>query len=350
MANIGLYIELKDGVFKKSNRELLSLAAKGGHKVHAVLFCPDVQPYMEELQGIQTVIQIKGTDLSYQPDRYARTLAAVIEEFQIDVFCGIYSAQGKDLFPRLAAKAKAGLVNDCLAVDLAGRKAVKPVYSGKLLAEYQVDGAKALFTVRPNVIAVGPIPAGDVPELKSVTMDSGELGTRIVDVIKSASKKIDLTEAEIIVSGGRAMKARENFAILEDLARVLHSGVGASRAAVDAGFASSDMQVGQSRQQGPGGAHFQESRLWNRRRPVHHRAAIEERTGENAALRPGAVSAAFTLLEHLFVIPPQLPVFALQLPDMPAQRPQFQQPLQHLPLDLFMGNLHLDQHNFNIII
>ncbi len=246
MANIGLYIELKDGVFKKSNRELLNLAAKGGHKVHAVLFCPDVQPYMEELNGVQTVIQIQGTDLSYQPDRYARTLAAVIDEFRIDVFCGIYSAQGKDLFPRLAAKAKAGLVNDCLAVDLAGRKAVKPVYSGKLLAEYQVDGATALFTVRPNVIAVEPIPAGDVPELKSITMDSGELGTRIVNVIKSASKKIDLTEAEIIVSGGRAMKAKENFAILEDLAKVLNSGVGASRAAVDAGFASSDMQVGQT--------------------------------------------------------------------------------------------------------
>jgi electron transfer flavoprotein alpha subunit len=248
MANIGLYIELKDGVFKKSNRELLSLARRGGHPVHAVLFCQDVQPYMEELKGVRTVIQVKGTDLSYQPDRYARTLAAVIDEFKLDVFCGICSAQGKDLFPRLAAKAKAGLVNDCLAVDLHNRKAVKPVYSGKLLAEYQVEGQKALFTVRPNVIAVEPpngVGSGE-PEIKSATMDSGEPLTRIVDVIKSGSNKVDLTEAEIIVSGGRAMKAKENFVILEDLAKVLHSGVGASRAAVDAGFATSDMQVGQT--------------------------------------------------------------------------------------------------------
>ena len=156
MANIGLYIELKDGVFKKSNRELLSLAGKGGHDVHAVVFCPDVQPYMEELRGVRTVIQVTGADLSYQPDRYARTLAALIREFKLDIFCGIFSAQGKDLFPRLAVKAKAGLVNDCLAVDLDNRRAVKPVYSGKLLAEYQVEGETALFTIRPNVIPVAP--------------------------------------------------------------------------------------------------------------------------------------------------------------------------------------------------
>ena len=122
MANIGLYIELKDGVFKKSNRELLSLARKSGQNVHAVVFCADLQPYLAELRGIQTVIQVQGADLAYQPDRYARTLADDHRRIQADVFCGIFSAQGKDLFPRLAAKAKASLVNDCLAVDLGTAK------------------------------------------------------------------------------------------------------------------------------------------------------------------------------------------------------------------------------------
>ncbi|MBN2347170.1 MAG: electron transfer flavoprotein subunit alpha/FixB family protein [Candidatus Aminicenantes bacterium] len=246
MANIGLYIELKDGVFKKSNRELLTLARRGGHNVTAVLFCPDVQPYLEELNGVRAVIHVEGADLSYQPDLYARTLASLIEEFKLDVFCGMHSAQGKDLFPRLAAKAKAGLVNDCLSVDLDERKAVKPVYSGKLLATYRVEGAKALFTLRPNVIAAEPAGANARPEIKKAALDGGDPAARIVDVIKSAAQMIDLNEAVIIVSGGRAMKAKENFALLEDLARVLHAGVGASRAAVDAGFASSDMQVGQT--------------------------------------------------------------------------------------------------------
>jgi electron transfer flavoprotein alpha subunit len=245
MANIGLYIELKDGEFKKANRELLSLARQGSHRAHAVIFCADVTPYLGELHGVQTVIQVGAADLAYQPDRYARTLAAVIEEYRLDAFCGIYSAQGKDLFPRLAALCGAGLVSDCLAVDLEARKAVKPVYSGKLLAEYQVEGPRALFTVRPNVIPVTPA-AGGQPDVKTAALDGGELRTRVVEVIQGASRKVDLTEAEIIVSGGRAMKAAENFALLEDLAKVLNAGVGASRAAVDAGFASSDMQVGQT--------------------------------------------------------------------------------------------------------
>jgi len=246
MANIGLYIELKDGVFKKANRELLTLAAKGGHAVHAVVFCQDAKPYLEELRGVRTVIQVQGADLSYQPDRYARTLAAVIREFKLDLFLGTLSAQGKDLFPRLAAKAQAGLVNDCLSVDLEARRAVKPVYSGKLLAEYQVEGQTALFTIRPNVIAVEAAADKGAPEIKTIALDSGDLQARIVEVIKSGSQKVDLSEAEIIVSGGRAMKAKENFAILEDLAALLKAGVGASRAAVDAGFATSDMQVGQT--------------------------------------------------------------------------------------------------------
>jgi electron transfer flavoprotein alpha subunit len=246
MANIGLYIELKEGVFKKSNRELLSLARKSGQHVHAVIFCPDVQPYMEELKGIQTVIQVNGTELTYQPDRYAQALADIIGEFKLSVFCGIFSAQGKDLFPRLAAKAKASLVNDCLAVDLGTRKAIKPVYSGKLLAEYQIDDERALFTIRPNVIAVEASPAANVPEIKPFQLNASPVKTNIVQVVKSTAKKIDLNEAEIIVSGGRAMKNKENFVVLEDLAAMLKAGVGASRAAVDAEYASADMQVGQT--------------------------------------------------------------------------------------------------------
>jgi electron transfer flavoprotein alpha subunit len=246
MANIGLYIELKDGVFKKSNRELLSLARKSGQHIHAVVFCADAQPYLPELQGIQTVIQVQGADLTYQPDRYAQTLADIIAEFKLDACCGIYSAQGKDLFPRLAAKAGASLINDCLTVDFGARQALKPVYSGKLLAEFQVINGPALFTLRPNVIAVEDHASAVHPEIKSFQLSNAPLRANIVQVIKSASRKVDLSEAEAIVSGGRGMKNKENFAILEELAAVLNAGVGASRAAVDAEYATADMQVGQT--------------------------------------------------------------------------------------------------------
>jgi electron transfer flavoprotein alpha subunit len=246
MANIGIYIELKDGVFKKSNRELLSLARKSGQDVHAVVFSADPRPFLPELRGIKTVIQVQGADPAYQPDRYARTLADIIAEFKLEVFVGIFSAQGKDLFPRLAAKAQASLVSDCLAVDLIARKAVKPVYSGKLLAEYQVHDEKALFTIRPNVIAVEEPASTAEPEVRSFQLNAVPVKTNIVQVVKSTAKRIDLTEAEAIVSGGRAMKNKENFAVLEDLAACLKAGVGASRAAVDAEYATADMQVGQT--------------------------------------------------------------------------------------------------------
>jgi electron transfer flavoprotein alpha subunit len=88
--------------------------------------------------------------------------------------------------------------------------------------------------------------AADQPEVKPFKLNAGPVKTNIVQVVKSTAKKIDLTEAEAIVSGGRAMKNKENFSILEDLAAVLKAGVGASRAAVDAEYASADMQVGQT--------------------------------------------------------------------------------------------------------
>ena len=105
---------------------------------------------------------------------------------------------------------------------------------------------RAWFTIRPNVIAVEGSPAATSPEIKTFAFNTAPLKTNIVQLVKSAAKKIDLTEAETIVSGGRAMKNKENFAVLEDLAACLKAGVGASRAAVDAEYASADMQVGQT--------------------------------------------------------------------------------------------------------
>ena len=103
-----------------------------------------------------------------------------------------------------------------------------------------------MFTIRPNVFLVEE--GGSDAEGEIVTFEpvKNEAKTKIVEVIKSASKKIDLQEAEIIVSGGRGMKAKENFVILEELAEVLNAGVGASRAAVDSEYATPDMQVGQT--------------------------------------------------------------------------------------------------------
>jgi electron transfer flavoprotein alpha subunit len=245
MANIGVFIELKDDLFKKSNKEALSLARKSGMDVHAVIFSNNPAQYSEHLKGVKKVIQISG-DLAYQPDIYADTIAKIISEFNLHDFIGVNSARGKDLFPRITAKiGNAGLVSDCVEMDLASHSVTKPVYAGKLLSKYVNDNEYRLFTIRPNVFPAEDS-AGTDPEIAAFEPVKNEIRSNIIEIIKSSSKKVDLLEADIIVSGGRGIKSKENFVILEELAEVLGAGIGASRAAVDSEYATSDMQVGQT--------------------------------------------------------------------------------------------------------
>ncbi len=246
MANLGIYIELKDNNIKKSNREALTLARKSGNDVHAVIFANDLTPYLEDLKGTARIIQVKDENLTYQPDFYAATMAKIIKDFNLNDFLGIYTAQGKDLFPRIAAMVSASLINDCIDIDFAQHTVTKPVYAGKLLQNLKVEDDFRMFTIRPNVFPVEAGQPDSQPEIVPADLVKDEERVKIKEIIKSGTKKIDLVEAEIIVSGGRGMKERDNFKILEELAAVLNAGVGASRAAVDSEYASPDMQVGQT--------------------------------------------------------------------------------------------------------
>jgi electron transfer flavoprotein alpha subunit len=246
MSNIGLYLELKEGNFKKSNREALSLARKSGKDIYAVIFTESTDQYMDDLKGVKQVIQVKGSDLTYQPDTYTDTIAKIITDNNLTDFVGLSSAQGKDLFPRIAAKIdNCSLITDCIDVDFEKDTVLKPVYAGKLLSTYTIKDDFRIFTIRPNVFTVEPSD-GEQPEIVAIDMVQEDPKTKIIDIIKGTSKRIDLAEAEIIISGGRGMKAKENFAILDEVAEILNAGVGASRAAVDSEYATSDMQVGQT--------------------------------------------------------------------------------------------------------
>jgi electron transfer flavoprotein alpha subunit len=247
MANLGIYIELKEGKSKKSNKETLSFAKKSGNDIYAVIFANDISPYSAELKGVKKVIRVKGDDLGYQPDSYADTMAKIIKDFNLEYFLGIFSAQARDLFPRIAARVEnAGLINDCLEIDLKNNLVTRPVYAGKLLCQYTIAEQVKILTLRPNVFAVEAGGAAEEPEIVSVDLVKKEPKTKILEIIKSASRKIDLQEADIIISGGRGIKAKENFTILQEVADLLNAGVGASRAAVDSEFATYDMQVGQT--------------------------------------------------------------------------------------------------------
>ncbi len=247
MANIGVYIELKEGIFKKSNKDAIGLAHRSGHEVYGIIFSSNPGQYEAQLRGINKLIAVKSADGKYQPDPYAETIAKIIEKYDLQYFVGAYSTQGRELLPRVSAKIEgAGLINDCVKVDFENNTVIKPVYAGKLLAEYSIDSKYKIFSIRPNIFPPVDDNCDTKYPVENFDLIPADINTNIVQTIKCESQKIDLGEADVIVSGGRGMKSKENFAILTSLAKVFNAGVGASRAAVDSEFAGHDMQVGQT--------------------------------------------------------------------------------------------------------
>lgn len=245
MSKLGIFIEIKEGRFKKSNRELISFALHQGREIVALLAADDLEAHIPQLRGIGKIIQYRSS-VPLLNDQLAERVAQAIQKEEITDFLAMSTPLTKDLLPRVSAKLKAPLVNDCVKIDLTAHEATKPVYSGKLLMNYKLKGDRFLYSIRPNTIPLEPATSDRAPLIETVAVEPESKGMRLVGIVKGEQGRVDLAEADIIVSGGRAMQNRENFSILHDLASVLNAGVGASRAAVDAEYASYDMQVGQT--------------------------------------------------------------------------------------------------------
>ncbi|MEK6576585.1 MAG: electron transfer flavoprotein subunit alpha/FixB family protein, partial [Nitrospirota bacterium] len=160
------------------------------------------------------------------------------------------TAMGKDLAPGLAARLRAGLASDCIALDRdeSGLISVmRPMYGGKVWAELSFSRPEfQIVTLRPNVFsAIEPMESLDVKiEKIPVKPDHGTIRAVVIEVVAGSGSTVELTEASIIVSGGRGLKGPENFKMIEELAQALGAAVGASRAAVDAGWKPHSYQVG----------------------------------------------------------------------------------------------------------
>jgi electron transfer flavoprotein alpha subunit len=182
----------------------------------------------------------------YTTDAHATAVAKAVKDNDASILLVAASSQGKDLSAALVGKLATGMATDCTDVKIADGKllAVRPMYAGKCFGEVVVSGTPQMASLRPNVF-----PLVENAKAAAVTKFDAGLGdakTKVVDVQKEASGKIDVSEANIIVSGGRGMKGPEHFALLEELAGVLGAAVGASRAAVDAGWRPQSDQVGQT--------------------------------------------------------------------------------------------------------
>jgi len=257
MGNVLIYVEHQDGKLKKTALELASkakdLAAASGGQAEAVFVgaVPDSLANELAAYGIKKAYVLNSPKLEkYNTLGTVKVLADLINEIKPDIFLATASPVGKDFAPRLAARLNTGLAPDVVELKIDGDKkllATHPVYSGKALADIKIPNSlPQMALIRPNSFGTGAPAAGATAEVVKKDVDPGELKAEMKDLVKGSSDKVDLTEAEIIVSGGRAMKDAANFKILDELASVLHASVGASRAAVDSGYAPHDMQVGQT--------------------------------------------------------------------------------------------------------
>lgn len=256
MSGIIVFAEVRDGTFKPINAELVnaakSLAEAGGGDVSIGVVGDDVSAAVEEAQKYDVAKVYTATSPAlgaYSTQGYATAFAEVIKASGANLVLFGATAMGKDLSARVAAKCGASLFTDCTEVSLDGGKlkAKRPVYSGKVYVEVVSEAELQMASVRPNIFPPADA-AGSGADVQDVpvTIAEGDIGARVKEFTGGSGGGKDLTEAEIIVSGGRALKNGENFGILQELADVLGATVGASRAAVDAGYVPHSMQVGQT--------------------------------------------------------------------------------------------------------
>lgn len=260
MANgILVYGEVRDGSLKAITKELVTAAAQlsqaGAGPVSIALIGAPGNTAMDaaiaaarSLPVAKVFVARHAALASYSTQGFAMALQAALAASSAKVVLFGATALGRDLSARAAARCDASLFTDCTELSWSNGSlgAKRPVYSGKVILELQATAAVQMASIRPNVYP--PAGAGASAEVVEVaaSINDGDIRGRVKEVVRTSTGKKDLTEAEIIVSGGRSLKSSDNFKILDELAAALGATVGASRAAVDAGYAPHSMQVGQT--------------------------------------------------------------------------------------------------------
>ncbi|MET1178199.1 electron transfer flavoprotein subunit alpha/FixB family protein [Peribacillus simplex] len=245
--------ERRNGNLRNVSFEVLVAAQRmaDGGKVMAVLFGQGGNGEAEQLAqyGADQVYLVANEELNvYSTDAFTQAFTEVFHTVKPDAVLLGHTAMGRDLAPRVAARLGLGLISDCTDVEVHGDEVifVRPIYAGKALQKKKITNGVTFATIRPNNIAKGEPDARRTAETIDIKATITDIRTVIKEVVRKTTGTIDLTEAKIIVSGGRGVKSADGFNPINDLAKVLGAAVGASRAACDAGYCDYAMQVGQT--------------------------------------------------------------------------------------------------------
>lgn len=252
MSKVFVFVESHGQDLKKGSLELLNAAKASGREVVAGLVGPQAKTLADKVAqaGAKTVFVCENASLAaFNPEIYSEVLTAMVKDAGADVALASSSSLARDLFPRVAARLDSGLASDCTILELTASslKVRRPLYSGKCSAEVEfVDSPVKFVLMRPNQLPVGTPDAAAKANVKEFPLPpaAGKLSTK--ETVQGTSNRADLTEANVIVSGGRGLQSAEQFKILDDLANTLGATVGASRAVADAGWVPHSMQVGQT--------------------------------------------------------------------------------------------------------
>jgi len=250
--------EQRDGEIRKVSYELVSegrrLADSLGQELTTILLgsgIKDKAPTFGHYGADKVLVADDPRLETYTTDAYVSVIGELVKANDPAILILGGSVQGRDLSARLAARLGVGMAQDCtiFSIEDGNLVATRPIYAGKAYAKMTFsDSWPQMATARPNVMTLNEPDESKSAEVIDATfsLDDSSLKTKVVDTVKDESGKVDLTEADIIVSGGRGMKGPENYNILEELAGVIGATVGASRSAVDAGWRPHTDQVGQT--------------------------------------------------------------------------------------------------------
>ena len=255
-----VFAEQRDGVIQNVGLELIGKAKELAEKldvpVTAALIGENIESLAQILieYGADRVLVVDDARLAtYDTEAYAQVFKAMIDAKKPEIVLFGATTLGRDLAPRVSSRMNTGLTADCTKLEISqengGLEMTRPAFGGNLMAtSICPDHRPQMSTVRPGVMqkmsrlkgAVGDI------ELFKVSLDTSKMKVKVLQVVKETANKVDISEAKILVSGGRGIGSAENFAALEAVAKQIGATVSASRAAVDAGYIEHDRQVGQT--------------------------------------------------------------------------------------------------------
>ena len=258
--NVYVFAEQRDGVIQKVAYELIGkareLAADLGQEVVAVVLGDGIQAAAAELfkHGADQVLVVDAPVLGeYSTEPYAKALTAIIKAKEPEIVIYGATAIGRDLAPRISARVHTGLTADCTRLEIdpetKGLLMTRPAFGGNIMATIVCpDYRPQMATVRPGVMQA--LEADDSKSGTVEVFDAGvseaDMNIKIREVVRDTKKSVDITEAKILVSGGRGIGGPEGFDMLKDLAEELGGEISASRACVDAGWIDRDRQVVQT--------------------------------------------------------------------------------------------------------